>query len=662
MIEQLVLGAVVSALVKKGVVGAESLLSKHSSRKKLEKAIQNADNEFRKAAEEQGLGDTAALVLQLPLKDKQSMNYITEAVLAARNCDEINDLTMELLSKVRNIGDRDRLKAAALYAEKLHDALWDISDFHDVIARWERQEQTDLLKQILSLLQTHIPTWDAWKVLTWPEKEEPTGPVNLRLLRAQKRLIPFVVKSREKERDDLVEWAESLYENGMVGIRIYIGKGGSGKTRLVIEAGDLLQEKGWETWFVDTAEFIENWWADEWIKKPEPLFLVIDYANAKNVIVERVLRAAAKFGRGRLKPLAILLLDREYTCKLKSLMEDRTGFRGEAWASFRALDLAKVKQVEPLKPKERLKLFTEARRKFAAMTGQRESGIDYAPDDLPKNPLALILLALLAANGHKVVQSEDEVQVFEDVWNRWERMKWKHIVESEGVCIHPYGYEKALELIEVALLATTLGRSFQSYHDVAVFWETNFVPLASSSSLFQLAQCMPNLFPIQSVNGNWRLEPVVPDPLSDWLVTKKLTDQESPTEYIKKLLCGMADENFVKAALILHRCLASPGIAVEDRALLREACKWVDLNLPQDSQSYLVSNLEKQAYESDSSTRHLVLQSIRFMYDSNIPVKKYIRDKNAFGTIVQNAYREGSITQSDYERLQPLETSEEGEA
>ena len=566
-----VLGAIFSVLLAEGVQGAKSLYQSHRAKNKLGDAIQRAEEEFLDAAKEQGLGDASTIVLQLKVKDKQTTNQIARAILSSQSHDELHSVVEHILSGVKSLRDQERLRAVALYAEKLHTALWNVDEFHDIVDKWQQQEQSQQLGEILSLLKQRLPLWDAWGVLYWPKKKQSTGLINLRSLRAQKRLIPFSSQSRKKRLKELVEWAEGLPANGMVGIRLYVGKGGSGKTRLAIEAGDQLRDKGWRAWFVDTADRVEDFWAKAWIEEPESSFLVVDYAGSKTAIVKRILSAAARFGSKRTKPLAIVLLDREHSGELKSLMEDRTAYHGEAMANFSALDVAETKRLPPLSHDERHELFAEAKQKFAELSGSPQGEVDYAPDELPERPLAVILLALLAANGHRVAQSGDELRVFEDVWFKWERMKWKHTLESNKIDIRPS--EKALDLIEAAAVAASLGRPFRSADEVAEFWNAHYNTEARASR--ELASILPTVF---STAPHSPVDPIVPDPLADWVIYRFCIGHESIMDWLDSVFSS--GESKAKAALVFHRLLASSTARpVEDEAMLIELCKWADRQL-----------------------------------------------------------------------------------
>jgi tetratricopeptide (TPR) repeat protein len=147
--------------------------------------------------------------------------------------------------------------------------------------------------------------------------------------------------------------------------------------------------------------------------------------------------------------------------------------------------------------------------------------VDYEPEDLPRTPLALLALAVLAAHGHRVVQSQDEVVILTDLWERWEQPRWRRTLEAHGgreLLQTPEVWKEARARIEQALAAASLGRPFTAPEEVAAWWEVHFPFRARTAEgkrldPFWLAERLKALFP--GVGEAWRLPPISPDPLAD---------------------------------------------------------------------------------------------------------------------------------------------------
>ncbi|MFZ1414756.1 MAG: tetratricopeptide repeat protein [Defluviicoccus sp.] len=94
------------------------------------------------------------------------------------------------------------------------------------------------------------------------------------LLRASCAVVPY--RERDAERADLLEWC---VQPGSLGVRLYTGGAGSGKTRLLIECCTQLQRLGWRAGFLalPLAECGEGRWLAA-LATDRPLLIVIDDA------------------------------------------------------------------------------------------------------------------------------------------------------------------------------------------------------------------------------------------------------------------------------------------------------------------------------------------------------------------------------------------------
>jgi hypothetical protein len=180
--------------------------------------------------------------------------------------------------------------------------------------------------------------------------------------------------------------------------------------------------------------------------------------------------------------------------------------------------------------------------------------VDYEPEDLPRTPLALLALAVLAAHGHRVVQSQDEAAILTDLWERWEQPRWRRTLEAHGgreLLQTPEVWDEARERIEQALAAASLGRPFTAPEEVAAWWEAHF-PFRKRTARgerldpFWLAERLKVLFP--GVGEAWRLPPISPDPLADVALARFGADLGRLAESILP-----APEEIEKASLAIRR-------------------------------------------------------------------------------------------------------------
>jgi hypothetical protein len=106
------------------------------------------------------------------------------------------------------------------------------------------------------------------------------------LLRAEYGIVPF--HGRKRETEDLQAWCDDA---APIGIRLYTGAGGMGKSRLLIEQCERLTRQGWRAGFLE-------WDADKegprlWnilLQRPGRVFVVVDYAETRRDAVVALLR------------------------------------------------------------------------------------------------------------------------------------------------------------------------------------------------------------------------------------------------------------------------------------------------------------------------------------------------------------------------------------
>ena len=90
------------------------------------------------------------------------------------------------------------------------------------------------------------------------------------LLRADFRIVPF--HGRDALCGEIEDWATG---EAPVGVRLFTGPGGTGKTRLMMEMCRRLRAKGWHTGFYDREAVKPAWAIETLLGDPRDLFIVI---------------------------------------------------------------------------------------------------------------------------------------------------------------------------------------------------------------------------------------------------------------------------------------------------------------------------------------------------------------------------------------------------
>jgi hypothetical protein len=107
--------------------------------------------------------------------------------------------------------------------------------------------------------------------------------------------VPF--HGRRDETAGIEAWCEGA---APIGVRLYTGAGGMGKTRLFIEMCQRLRVRGWRAGFLDhrAAGAPAAMWS-KLVHHPDPLFLVLDYAETRRAELVAALREAFKVADDR---------------------------------------------------------------------------------------------------------------------------------------------------------------------------------------------------------------------------------------------------------------------------------------------------------------------------------------------------------------------------
>src|SRR4051812_27885475 len=101
-----------------------------------------------------------------------------------------------------------------------------------------------------------------------------------------------------------MDWCK---ETASAGVRLYTGAGGMGKTRLFIEICQQLLAKRWRAGFLDhrVASAPQAIWS-KLVHQPDPLLLVIDYAETRRAELVALLREVFLVGDERRVRIVLL--------------------------------------------------------------------------------------------------------------------------------------------------------------------------------------------------------------------------------------------------------------------------------------------------------------------------------------------------------------------
>ena len=519
-------------LIRHALDALESLRKSQDARRRPEELLQQAEEDFLQEARREGLESVAQWVTSLPLQNLPAFRQALEDLRTHWDEESLTDRLAGEFARIPAIREAQKARALALYMTCLRKRLLADDDFRQVVVslsilRTEEGverllEGVDALYRALNRLIGLPEDLVAWPVETLDAAA--IRELRADLLLPRYRLVPYTGKAFQQTLEDLLAWARGLEAaRPPVGLRIYIGPGGAGKTRLLIEAGEALRREGWWTGFLRAGR-LNSANARLLTADARPTLLIADYIANRPDEARTLLREAARACRERTAPLALVLLERAFPEWLRKDLQDYTDPEYVGWPAFLGLPtVEKAPRALPaLDPEDRRALFWAARARFAALLpADGRSLPDY--DELPESPLHVLLLALLTAAGERVDRPADPERVLECAWSR-ERAAWERHLDGLLKGQSKPWLDYALEIVEDLSVLATLGRPFPSKKAVADFLEAHsdsFEPI-HGVAWRELANFLPKLFP-RAEKGV--IPPIVPDPLADFVLMRRLTER-----------------------------------------------------------------------------------------------------------------------------------------
>lgn len=264
---------------------------------------------------------------------------------------------------------------------------------------------------------------DAWKqVPGLPERALPPTPAGL--LRADRRVVPFTGRAREYQ--ELREWCR----DDKPPVRLMVGAGGVGKTRLALELGDYLESCGWSVTVVAAGREADALNILRAATRHSSILLVVDYAETRTGLVE-LLRSVA----GHSEHVRVLLIARSAGDWWEQLGSDVPTVRDLVQA-YPPMTLSP--EVDPVR--SATELVHDAVAAFAEALDIRAPQIDVAvPGEVPLLALhAAALLAVLRSRDQRAPAGQlvADLGVLPELLGH-ERHFWEHSAEQAGLGLGP---------------------------------------------------------------------------------------------------------------------------------------------------------------------------------------------------------------------------------
>ncbi|MGQ9802424.1 MAG: hypothetical protein ACUVSH_01090, partial [Anaerolineae bacterium] len=529
-----------TSIARRAVQWIEGLRRDGEARRYLQQRLQQAEADFTRQAQQQGLDAVAQWVAMFPQQNRPAFQRALEALLQRWNEADLRRVLEEEFARIPDIGDRKQQAALALYLSCLRRALVADERFRAVVLALTALRTEENLERVLERVEELQRAISGLRglppgVVTWPVLSPPTeGGLRAYLLQPKYRLAPYTGRTYREALGDLIRWAQELKnQEGRVGVRVYTAPGGGGKTRLLIEAGEVLRGEGWWAGFLSSP--LDAPTAQRLASDPRPTFLILDYVAQRQREAMALLQALIPVATAHLSsdgglsprehPLALLFLEREMPDWLAKTLREGEGLdHPHRWEFLNLRGVEReARPLAGLEAGERGDLFRAAVEAFSRWMPAPSAPVSYPPQDLPERPLPLLLLALHAAAGERVPKPKDEEAVLDFTWRR-ERDAWRRLLrqplEDQGAA---WALDGAVEAVETVLLLATLGRPFPNEEGIAAFLRAHFPPPRSATGQALdwgwLAGQFPRLFP-EMKDGP--LPPIAPDPLADLVLARAL--------------------------------------------------------------------------------------------------------------------------------------------
>ena len=373
-------------------------------------------------------------------------------------------------------------------------------------------EYSALRLEMLHGMETLVQVSDTWLDLPdkpWLQRFHGPGA----LLTADYRVVPFHGAASQAELGRLVAWCR---EPGRLGIRVYKGQGGMGKTRLALELCKALRDPKqgpiWTTGFARLARFPAD--SSPWETLPDltkPLLVVVDYAGEprKTRMVAQLLR---HLDACPVRNVRLLFLERD-DLWLDRVHEDRAAREVLTGPLLSRAGDSLAHQVAPVAvtTMERAESFRDSAKAFNEKLQLKAPLEPSAPliGSLYERVLYLHMQALLSVMG-KAVQRRDAI--LRHMLAR-EREYWHQRMIAMGLS------GDLLPAIEMAVYEISLRDGVETVEEaLRLLGEICLMRDLPKTTLVQIARLLRAGYP----EGESGLGPLRPDELRNFLTAKFL--------------------------------------------------------------------------------------------------------------------------------------------
>jgi hypothetical protein len=317
------------------------------------------------------------------------------------------------------------------------------------------------------------------------------------LLRPEFGIVPFY--GRQDALADLESWARS---DAAVGVRLYAGAGGMGKTRLLIEACRRLAAGGWRAGFLNREPAAIGWTLplDAVFADGRRLLIVIDYAETRASETAAVLRRIQ--ARPAAEPVRVVLLARSV-----SDWWDKLTAEGDGIGDILVGPATSILPLQPLvsDPSKRRELFDHAARAFKGYVPR--STVAVAPslaDSCYDRVLYVLIAALAAVQGEPLATEKDLLD--------WALKRERRFLD-DGVVAMGCSHLQGPPILQCAALATLADRARDRRAAIRLFRHAPLLDGETPAVIAKVAELLHRLYPGQA----W-LQGVLPDLLGEHLI------------------------------------------------------------------------------------------------------------------------------------------------
>ena len=430
--------------------------------------------------------------------DNPMVRVNVRALRFARNGKNLSQ--EKLVEELKDVGCAINIKTYQTAEEKGDCRLSTLKDIAEVL-------DVAAVDELLALGQ------DPWTIPG--RKWRPGEPPGV-LLAAETGAVPFHL--RREELLDLQRWCAPDTECP-VKVRLYLGRGGMGKTRLALKLCKDMLASGWRAGFVYYDAFHED--PEQWegiLRDKTPLLIVFDYAQYHRGAVQWVLSFIQAHEPPRTRVVLLARNAGEWWSRLKAAK-----FAGDLLTGA-AASVHTLKSLT-LSPREREESFRQAVEAFAGLFRKSALPQVYGSLDAPHYDRVLLLhiTALAAVEGVRV---EGEDSIYDYTLNREERF-WE-----EGLSC--YGLPARLfEGVRQAMAAVTYFRGIATREDgVELLRVLPFFEGQTADVLNSVNNMLRDLYP---GDAQW-IEPVRPDPSGERLIERAFAGNERLRKAVFKVL------------------------------------------------------------------------------------------------------------------------------